>query len=119
MQSQGLLLSRSKAGKNAFVPGSMNNFGATIRTSSSSRTIKKESILANEGIVFVEAIGQSGQHRYEHPLKHSPYRAHLKGQRADPRQELHPTLTNRSRPSLEMHEGRQQRLREGVFPKAS
>jgi hypothetical protein len=59
--------SRSKAGKSAFVPGSMNNFGPTIRR------IKKESILANEATVCIEAIDQSGEHRYEQPFKHSPY----------------------------------------------
>jgi hypothetical protein len=41
-------------------------------TSSRSRTIKKESILAHEGIVCIEAIDQSGQHRSGQPFKHSP-----------------------------------------------
>jgi hypothetical protein len=37
-----------------------------------SRTIKKESILANEGIACSKAIDQSGRHRYEQPLEHNP-----------------------------------------------
>jgi hypothetical protein len=42
------------------------------RTRTSSRTIKKESILANKGVVGIEAIHQSGRHHYEQAVEHNP-----------------------------------------------